>query len=336
MKEILGPQGVIHEREVYVGAEGERLVAEALAPLSAAGYILLHDRAAGPRSNFDHIVIGPSGVWLVDAKHWSGTVAVDGTLRQDGRSRAKVLRSAVDDQAQVSRILADSGIQAPVRSMLAFTASAPEPSSVDGVDLVPVDSVRSVIGTAPPVLDGRAVDRLAAALLAALPPASEAEYASPFSEDDVPEDLRDEGAYFFVEPWSRYGKRRLYLHRFGIEFGFVDLVDGSCHVKSEHDRAQPNLEFVREWFSDVDAEPRRTGRLMRLAAWAAGAQRRAVAVRFRRQNIDRLYVHLADGRTRTQIGYYDLLSDRAHAAEPEFAAIVAKAAAVRAASTSLR
>ena len=33
------------------GAEGERIVAEALAPLSAAGYILLHDRAAGPRAH---------------------------------------------------------------------------------------------------------------------------------------------------------------------------------------------------------------------------------------------------------------------------------------------
>jgi hypothetical protein len=45
------------------GAEGERIVAEALAPLSAAGYILLHDRAAGPRANLDHLVVGPSGVY---------------------------------------------------------------------------------------------------------------------------------------------------------------------------------------------------------------------------------------------------------------------------------
>jgi hypothetical protein len=318
------------------GAEGERLVAEALAPLSAAGYILLHDRAAGPRSNLDHIVIGPSGVWLLNAKHWSGSVTVEGTLRQDGRSRASMLRRAREERAQVERLLGEADSRAPVHSMFAFTASAPEPTSVEGVEVVPVGSVRSVIGAAPPVLDGRAVDRAAAALLAALPPAGEAEYTSPSTFEQLPGDLQQDDAYFFLEPWSRYGKRRLYLHRFGIELGFVDLVAGTCHVTSDHERAQPNLEFIREWFSDVDAEPRRTGRLMRLAAWAAGAQRRAVAVRFRKQGIDRLYVHLADGRTRTQIGYFDLLTGRTHAAEPEFAAIVAKAAAVRAANGSSR
>lgn len=318
------------------GAEGERLVAEALAPLSAAGYILLHDRASGPRANIDHLVIGPSGVWVLNAKHWSGVVAVEGTLRQDGRSRASLLRRAAEERRQVERILADADVHAPVHSVFAFTASAPEPASVDGVELVPVGALRALIGAAAPILDGRTVDRAASALLAALPPAGEAEYAEPMQLDELPDDLAEDDAYFFLEPWSGYGKKRLYLHRFGIELGYVDLVAASCHATSEHDRARPNLEFVREWFSDVDAEPRRTGRLMRLAAWAAGAKRRAVAVRFRRQGVDRLYVHLADGRTRTQIGYFDLVTGRTHAAEPEFAAIVAKAAAVRAASASIR
>jgi hypothetical protein len=145
------------------------------------------------------------------------------------------------------------------------------------------------------------------------------------------------GAYIFLEPWSGYGKKRLYVHRFGHSFGDVDLQRRTCHVDSEHERAAANLEFVLEWFADVDAEPRQIGRLGRLAMWVAGgAPRRAVAVRFRRRNTDRLYVHLADGTSRTQIGYYDLLAGKAHAAEAEFAAIVGRAAAVRADSASIR
>jgi hypothetical protein len=317
------------------GAEGERIVAEALAPLSAAGYILLHDRAAGPRANLDHLVVGPSGVWLVNAKHWSGTVTAEGVLRHNGRARTKQLERSAEECSIVEGVLAGAGLQAPVRGVFAFTSAAPEPTRLDGVDLVPVDRLRATIGAAAPILDGRTVDRAAAALVTALPPAGEIEYVPQVSDDELPEDLRDEDAYFFLEHWAKAGKSRLYVHRFGQCLGYVDLVNRSCHVESSHERARPNLEFVLEWFADVDAEPKQIGRLGRLAMWVAGgAPRRAVAVRFRRRNVDRLYVHLADGTRRTQIGYFDLLAGQVHAAEPEFAPIVAKAAAVRAAAPS--
>jgi hypothetical protein len=317
------------------GAEGERIVAEALAPLSAAGYILLHDRAAGPRANLDHLVVGPSGVWLVNAKHWSGTVTAEGVLRHNGRARTRQLERSVEERSIVEGVLTRAGVQAPVRGVFAFTSAAPEPTSLQDVDLLPVERLRAAIGAAAPVLDGRTVDRAAAALVTALPPAGETEYAPQVSDAELPEDLRDEGAYLFLEHWSRPGKSRLYVHRFGQCFGYVDLINRSCHVESSHERAQPNLEFVLEWFADVDAEPKQIGRLGRLAMWVAGgAPRRAVAVRFRRRNIDRLYVHLADGTRRTQIGYFDLLKNQVHAAEPEFAAIVTKAAAVRAAAAT--
>jgi hypothetical protein len=317
------------------GAEGERIVAEALAPLSAAGYILLHDRAAGPRANLDHLVVGPSGVWLVNAKHWSGVVTADGVLRQNGRAKTKQLERSAEECSIVAGILAAADLQVPVHSVFAFTSAAPVATRIQDVELVPVDRLRATIGAAAPAVDGRTVDRAAAALVTALPPAGETEYVPQVSDAELPEDLREEGAYIFLEPWARSGRSRLYVHRFGQCFGYVDLVSRSCHVESEHERARPNLEFVLEWFADVDAEPKQIGRFGRLAMWVAGgAPRRAFAVRFRRRNTDRLYVHLADGTRRTQIGYFDLLKNQVHAAEPEFASIVAKAAAVRAASPS--
>jgi hypothetical protein len=311
------------------GAEGERIVAEALAPLSAAGYVLLHDRSAGPRANLDHVVIGPAGVWLVNAKHGSGTVAAEDTLRHNGRPRAKQLERAAEERALVAAILAREGVTAPVHSVFAFTAAAPDPGVVEGVTVVPVDRLRSTIGSAPPMLEARELDRAAAVLVTALPAAGSTQHAPAVSLDELPEDLRDDNAYFFLEPWSRFGNRRLYLHRFGQSLGYVDLSDRSIHVESDHERARPNLEFVLEWFADVDAEPRQLGRLGRLAMWVAGgATRRAVAVRFRRQGTDRLYVHLADGKRREQIGYYDLATGTVHAAEAEFAAVVARAGAL--------
>jgi hypothetical protein len=295
--------------------------------------VLLHDRAAGPKANLDHVVIGPSGVWLVNAKHWSGTVVVDETFRHNGRARGRQLERAADERKLVEQLLRAGGLTAPVHSVFAFTASAPDPATVDCVVMTPVRALRATIGGAPPVLDLGGLDRVAACLVTSLPAAGAAEHPRAVADDELPDDLRDEGAYFFIEPWSKYGRKRLYLHRLGQCFGYVDTVQRTCHVESDNDRAQPNLEFVLEWFADVDAEPRKLGRLGRLAMWVAGAApRRAVAVRFRRQQTDRLYVHLVDGRSRHQIGYFDLLTGRAHAAEPELAAVVERAGAIHAAT----
>lgn len=64
------------------GAEGERRTAQLLAPLRHVGWTVLHDRRVpGSAANVDHLVVGPSGVWVVDSKSWRGRVKVLG----DGR-----------------------------------------------------------------------------------------------------------------------------------------------------------------------------------------------------------------------------------------------------------
>ncbi|MDQ6617465.1 MAG: NERD domain-containing protein, partial [Actinomycetota bacterium] len=50
------------------GAEGEVATAQLLARLPRR-FVVLHDRRQlGARGNLDHVVIGPSGVWVVDSK----------------------------------------------------------------------------------------------------------------------------------------------------------------------------------------------------------------------------------------------------------------------------
>ena len=68
-------------------------------------------------ANIDHVVVGPGGVFVIDSKNWSGDVrVVEGTLRQNGRSREKAVASAADASLAVAELVgphADS-----VRSVL--------------------------------------------------------------------------------------------------------------------------------------------------------------------------------------------------------------------------
>lgn len=69
-----------HERTWATGAEGERMVAEALAR-RCPDVAVLHDRAlAQGRANIDHIAIAPTGVWVIDTKRYKGTIKVAGPL----------------------------------------------------------------------------------------------------------------------------------------------------------------------------------------------------------------------------------------------------------------
>lgn len=80
------------------GAQGEEAVARALADLPD-GWVALHDLAwpGRQRANLDHVVVGPGGVFVVDAKNWSGRIEVrDQVLRQNGRQREQTVVSAAE------------------------------------------------------------------------------------------------------------------------------------------------------------------------------------------------------------------------------------------------
>jgi hypothetical protein len=57
------------------GAAGERHTARLLDRLTRDGYVVFHDLAVpGSPANVDHLVIGPSGVFVIDSKQWTGSV----------------------------------------------------------------------------------------------------------------------------------------------------------------------------------------------------------------------------------------------------------------------
>ena len=57
------------------GAAGEQATAALLAGLAPRRWTVLHDLAVpGSRANIDHLVIGPTGLWVVDSKAFRGNV----------------------------------------------------------------------------------------------------------------------------------------------------------------------------------------------------------------------------------------------------------------------
>lgn len=112
-----------------VGAEGEQRVAEVLA--GVAGVEVLHDRLMpGSRSaNIDHIAVGPSGVFVIDAKKYTGKIEArdaggwfktDERLYVNNRDRTKTVDGVLRQVEAVAGLLVDTHPEVPVRGVLCF------------------------------------------------------------------------------------------------------------------------------------------------------------------------------------------------------------------------
>lgn len=166
-----------------IGALGEeRLAAE----LDKVGDLrMLHDRRVpGTRANIDHIVIGPAGVFVVDAKNHSGRIEIEdrgGWFRTDyrllvGRRDKSALADASLRQAEIVRsALADHGADPlpPIVPVLCFLSVEwplfRPPESFRGVRLEGPKSLRRLV-YANEVLSPEQADHIMAVLAGALPP----------------------------------------------------------------------------------------------------------------------------------------------------------------------
>lgn len=119
------------------GASGERAVGRRLNEwATSGGGAVLHDRRIpGTRANIDHIAVAPGGVWVIDAKQYTGRVEevnVGGLLRRDmrlrvgGRDRSKLAAAVLGQMETVAAALDRSrGEEAPpqVFGMLCFVGA---------------------------------------------------------------------------------------------------------------------------------------------------------------------------------------------------------------------
>jgi hypothetical protein len=129
------------------GAEGERIVGAAMDRLAGGSSVVLHDRLIpGSRANIDHILVGISGVWTVDAKRYKGRIEARARGRElwvNGRNRSKLLDQSDRQVTVVRDVLARAGCgDIPVRGALCFTG-------VEWPWLFPPREIRGVRITSP-------------------------------------------------------------------------------------------------------------------------------------------------------------------------------------------
>jgi hypothetical protein len=131
------------------GAVGEEKVGGHLENARPRGIEVLHDRRIpGSRANIDHLVIAPTGVWVVDAKRYlnakierrdvGGWFKTDLRLYVGGRDRTKLIAGVHKQTALVADALRQAGYpEVPVQGALCFvdieTGWFAKPFQIDGV-----------------------------------------------------------------------------------------------------------------------------------------------------------------------------------------------------------
>lgn len=224
------------------GAEGERLLAESLGGLAARGWFILPDRRTASGGNIDIVLIGPPGVFILDAKHWSGVVSRVGL--SVGRFNRSASASALGGIAADVRASLGHD-RAQVTSALVLTHTANRGHSVrahEGILILSVDQLEGYLTTLPTVLTGPDVETVTGSLMTLLPPVGTAPPTKPTDSEEVPGAksstraalYRRFNVYYYLQPWSKAGRRRLYLKDEGGEtLAYKDLATGVVAVTDD-------------------------------------------------------------------------------------------------------
>ena len=152
------------------GAEGEKRVAEELSNLREA-WTVLHDRLLRPgqsEANLDHVVVGPGGMFLVDAKNRAGRVTVweGGLFQHTVQAGDRVSLNLVAELKKVHGMAAYMAVESgcavtPVLCLAgAHEAEFGEPQMVQGVWVVPVSRLVGWLNSRPVALDREMVQRV--------------------------------------------------------------------------------------------------------------------------------------------------------------------------------
>jgi len=175
-----------------LGRQGELVVAQALDALTSHGYRRIDDcRWPGrPQANIDHVLIGPAGLFVIDAKNWSGRVDVRaGVLRQNGYRRSREAEGAVAAAAAVAGLLPQRLPRVQAVLCLCGSAQLPPQTLTGGCCVATAGEIAAWIHRQPSVLPPESVSAIYAELGGRLQTASvtAARTASSIVPDFVPE-----------------------------------------------------------------------------------------------------------------------------------------------------
>jgi hypothetical protein len=165
------------------GSAGERKLAASLAKRVGNRAVLLHDRKVpGTRGNIDHLAVAASGVWVIDAKAYTGLVerrdkggwfSTDYRLYVNRRDRTKLVHGLAWQVAAVRGAISDRDVQ--VNAALCFIDAEwrvfAKPFVLDDVWVTWGSKLAEMIAAPGPLADAD-VTRVAQELTSSLPSAT--------------------------------------------------------------------------------------------------------------------------------------------------------------------
>ena len=128
------------------GAAGERRTARLLDRLTRDGYVVFHDLAVPDSSaNVDHLVIGPTGVFVIDSKQWTGSVhqGADGLAWHNHYRLDRTLETVRWEAEALGRLLGTR-----IHPLLCVHGAHVHGGGLEaqGVAIVPAHLLRSALG----------------------------------------------------------------------------------------------------------------------------------------------------------------------------------------------
>jgi Nuclease-related domain len=154
------------------GAHGERRTARLLDRLHRDGFVVFHDLAVpgDTSANVDHLAIGPTGVFVIDSKQWSGSVhqGADGLVWHNRYRLDRTLATVRWEAETVGRLLSTR-----IAALLCVHGAHVYGGGLEaqGVAIVPAHLLRGALGD-DRVLSDAEVELLAATARMWLRPAS--------------------------------------------------------------------------------------------------------------------------------------------------------------------
>ena len=142
------------------GSLGEELVGAKLDQLAKEGnFKVLHDRRIPPtKANIDHLVITSAGIFVVDAKNYTGELDIQSSglfsnkppkLMINGRDQSGLIPKVQKQVAKVEAAISGFGIQMPVCGVLIFVVGPMRlfimPEEISGVLLGTQRGIKKIV-----------------------------------------------------------------------------------------------------------------------------------------------------------------------------------------------
>lgn len=158
------------------GAQGERRTARLLAPLERQGYQVFHDLAIpGSAANLDHLVVGPTGVFMIDSKRYRGHLHYSaGRLWHGRRPLDRTLDTLWWEATQVAETLGFGPDLHIYPVLCVHVARLPwlRELLVDGIPILAAGALRPALQVTRQALSPEQVELVAAHIHASFQPAA--------------------------------------------------------------------------------------------------------------------------------------------------------------------